>query len=66
MVRIVSEGSVPVVAEASGAARLDGAMLDDGGAILEDEDEATNGVCARAGNPPIVTTTANRHTDHFV
>ncbi len=55
-----------MVAEASGAARLDGAMLDDGGAILEDEDEATNGVCARAGNPPIVTTTANRHTDHFV
>ena len=59
MVRIVS-GSVPVLAEASGKA-----MLDDGGAMLGEE-EATNGVCARAGNRAVAITTASRYCDQSV
>src|SRR6202035_5028335 len=51
MVRIVSEGSVPVV-EASGEASA--------GAVA-----ATNGVCACDGNPAITTATT-RHRSHFV
>ena len=40
-------------------------MLDEGGAILGEE-EATNGVCARAGNRAVAIATASRYRDQFV
>ena len=65
MVRIVSEESEPIAAEASGDAMAAGGMLDTGGVMLG-EDLATNGVCARAGKPAVAATKATRHHNRFV